>query len=117
MPILNKTTRTFAVIFVAVSLAATGCRPETPTGNTAGPTAMREVPAVRLSYRYEGDVPAPTIEAAATEDRNPAVQADFDSNRPQEQLDRTITSPDKKHIFAVYRTVSDLGFEFRLDSY
>ena len=117
MSILNKPTRTFAVFFVAVSIAATGCRPETTASNTAGPTTMREVPAVRLSYRYEGDVPAPTIEAVPAEDRNPAVQADFDSNRPQEQLDRTITSPDKKHIFAVYRTVSDLGFEFRLDSY
>ena len=117
MPILNRRTRTLAVFFVAINIVTTGCRPEITASNTAGPTAMREVPAVRLSYRYEGDVPAPTIETATAEDRNPAVQADFDSNRPQEQLDRTITSPDKKHIFAVYRTVSDLGFEFRLDSY
>ncbi len=120
MSILNRTTRSVAVLFAAISIVNIGCGGPANVSNKAGPTAMREVPAVRLNYRYEGDVPAPSIADALVsteESRNPAVQADFDANRPQEQLDRTITSPDKKHVFAVYRTVTDLSFEFRLDAY
>lgn len=120
MSILNRTTRSVAVFFAAISIITSGCGGPATISNSTGPTSMREVPAVRLNYRYEGDVPAPTLEdavASAEESRNPAVQADFDANRAQEQLDRTITSPDKKHIFAVYRTVTDLSFEFRLDAY
>lgn len=80
---------------------------------------MRDVPAVRLNYRYEPDVPPPTIENTqrSDSDRNPAVQADFDKSRSQELLDRTITSPDKKRVLAVYRNVSDLPSEVRLDMY
>lgn len=81
-------------------------------------TAMRDMPAVRLNYRYEADVPAPTLEASqSTEERNAAVQADFDSNRLTELLDKTIVSPDKKRIVAVYHRISDLSSEYRLDMY
>ena len=79
---------------------------------------MKEVPAVRLNYRYEADVPAPTENAkSAAEERNAAVQNDFDQHRPQELLDKTITSPDKQHILAVYHRTSDVLSEFRLDMY
>lgn len=90
-------------------------------GNQPSPTVlpMKDVPAVRLNYRYEGDVPAPTIDERAHSDaeRNAGVQADFDTNRAQELLDRTITSPDKRRVIAVYRTVNDLPSEVRLDMY
>lgn len=81
--------------------------------------AIRDTPAVRLNFRYEADVPAPTIEAAhlAGEERNVAIQADFDTNRLTELLDRTIVSPDKKRIVAVYHRVTDLSSEYRLDMY
>lgn len=96
-----------------------GCRENIFQSPTVAPVTMRDVPALRLNYRYEPDVPAPTDDKknAPTEERNAAVQADFDQNRPQEMLDRTILSPDKKRVLAVYHRVSDAQAEFRLDMY
>ena len=99
-------------------MALTSCQKETvqPTGGL--PTALKDVPAVRLNYRYEPDVPAPEVETTKTfEERNAAIQADFDRNRLQEQLFTTISSPDKKRILAVYTRVNDAPSEFRLDMY
>ena len=53
----------------------------------------------------------------AREERNPSVQADFDANRVQEVLDKTLTSPDGKRVLAVYHQAGDLPSEFRLDMY
>ena len=87
--------------------------------NAATPTALREVPAVRFNFKYEADVPGPTLDPgkAASDERNAAVQSDFDASRPQETLDRTLTSPDKKRVAAIYHRVTDLGAEYRLDMY
>jgi hypothetical protein len=113
----------FAVLLFAISLTF-GCQNNIfQPANTALP-AMREVPSVRLNYKYEPDVPAPTIEANKTvsNERNTAVQADFDANRQLELLDRTIASPDQKRILAVYHRISDMPDQdqmdvFRLDMY
>ena len=80
---------------------------------------MSTVPAVRLNFRYEADVPPPSSDAAraSAEGINPAVQADFDANRNFELLDRTISSPDKRNLLAVYRHISDVQAEYRLDMY
>ena len=79
---------------------------------------MKEMPAVRLNFRYEADVPAPAADPAkTTEERSGVVQADFDATRPLELLDRTLTSPDKKHVLAVYHRISDVPSEFRIDMY
>jgi hypothetical protein len=53
----------------------------------------------------------------AREERSPSVQADFDANRVQEVLDKTLTSPDGKRVLAVYHKAGDLPSEFRLDMY
>ena len=94
-----------------------GCqRPETGPGASLSP--LGQVPAVRLNYRYEADVPPPTEPAKAqTEERNAAVQSDFDQNRLDEILDKTIASPDGKRTVAVYHRLNDLPSEFRLDMY
>ncbi len=81
------------------------------------PTSLREVASVRMNYRYEADVPAPEIPRAVVEDNNPAVNDHFVQNRPNEFLDRTITSPDKRHVLAIYHNADDLPLEFRLDMY
>ena len=98
-------------------LVLPGCqRPETGPGASLSP--LGQVPAVRLNYRYEADVPPPTEPAKAqTEERNAAVQSDFDQNRPDEILDKTIASPDGKRTVAVYHRLNDLPSEFRLDMY
>ena len=105
-------------MLLAVVLGGTAC--QSPIFDKPEPvkTAMRDMPAVRLNYRYEADVPAPTLEPSqSTDARNAAVQTDFDSNRLTELLDQTIVSPDKKRIVAVYHRISDLSSEYRLDMY
>jgi hypothetical protein len=87
-----------------------------PTSNA--PTTLRDVPALRLNFRFETDVPAPTVnQPAQTEERNAAVQADFDTNRVQEVLDKTLTAPDKQRVLAIYHKAEDAPSEFRLDMY
>jgi hypothetical protein len=110
--------RTFIALF-ALSLL-TACGGKSPASNTStGVTAMREVPAVRLNFRYEGDVPAPQADQQATpEERNQAVQTDFDGGRPQDELlDKTISSPNKQNILAVWHRAGDADGESRLDMY
>lgn len=95
-----------------------GCQKNIFQPQMVAPITMRDVPSLRLNYRYEADVPAPTDEKKdAAEDRNGAVQADFDQNRPQELLDKTILSPDKKRVLAIYHRIEDVQSEFRLDMY
>ena len=86
--------------------------------NTAVLT-VRDVPAVRLNYRYEADLPGPTEIPGERrpEERNAAVQSDFDETRAEELLDLTLSSPDKKHVVAVYHRVTDIPSEYRLDMY
>lgn len=104
-------------------IAAAGCNND--PGPAADPQtgvamALKDVPAVRLNFRYEADVPSPSGEAVKmVEDRNTAVQSDFDTNRQQnlEQLYATFTSPDKKKVLAVYSRTGDSPDEYRLDMY
>ncbi len=99
-------------------LLAVGCsRNETGLGG-GSVSALKEVPAVRLNFRYEADVPPPDPPRdAAREERSPAVQNHFDTARQQEILDKTLTSPDGKNVLAVYHRAGDLPSEFRLDMY
>ena len=83
----------------------------------AVPSALAEVPAARLNFRYEPDVPGPDIKEVKSQERSPAVQADFDQTRPQEILDKTLISPDQKHVLAVYHRATDIASEYRLDMY
>lgn len=108
--------RSFLFVIAAMMLAACS-RPDVNQPGIA-PSSLSEVPAVRLNYRYEADVPPPDApKDAVKEDRNQSVQTDFDANRPQEVLDMTITSPDQKRIVAVYHKAGDGTAEFRLDMY
>ena len=101
-----------------VLLQLVACSTEKMPGGGGLPASLAEVPSVRLNYRYEADVPAPgTTENAPTEERHPAVLADFDQNRPQELLHRTLTSPDLKRVLAIYHRPGDAPAEFRLDMY
>lgn len=114
---LKNNAPVIAVLLLTAILSGSCGQPAEPA---AGPviTSLREVPAVRLNYRYEPDVPAPTEAVRPSlEERNAGVQAHFDQSRPQEILDRTIPSPDGKRILAVYHIPSDLQAEFRLDMY
>ncbi len=106
------------LILTGSILAGLSCRNEPNLSQSQTVSSLKDVPAVRLNYRYEPDVPAPgETKRAGNDDRNATVQADFDQNRPQELLDKTILSPDGKRILAVYHKPNDLQSEFRLDMY
>lgn len=111
------------LILIALAFSAFGCQSGNPfqtAPQTVAPATLRDVPAVKLNFRFETDVPAPPANAnqtAQTEERNAAVSNDFDQNRAQELLDKTIASPDKKTVLAVYHRNEDLPAEFRLDLY
>jgi hypothetical protein len=111
--------RLITIFIVACSIFAASCQKSIFESQTVSPASLRDVPALRLNYRFESDVPAPaeTNDAARTEARSDAMQADFDQNRPQEMLDKTISSPDKQRVLAVYHRVDDGQNEFRLDMY
>lgn len=100
-------------------LFAAACEPNILPQPAEKSVSIRDVASMRLNYRYEPDVPAPTVEVPprSDADRNAGVQADFDASRTQELLDRTITSPDKRRVLAVYRSVNDVPSEVRLDMY
>ncbi|MEP7214307.1 MAG: hypothetical protein ABI791_14605 [Acidobacteriota bacterium] len=117
-PFVQNTVKRFGLPLLVV-IVIVGCN-RGPTTTTTGtlPSSMKEIPAARLNYRYEADVPPPPAAATAnSQERNAAVQADFDQNRPQELLDKTIASPDGKRVLAVYHRVADVPAEFRLDMY
>ncbi len=107
------------IFIIGGVLMAAGCQKIDVQSPTVAPSAMRDVPALRLNFRYEADIPAPpeTAKNASADERNAAVQADYDQNRAQELLDKTIVSPDKQKVVAVYHRVSDVQAEFRLDMY
>lgn len=106
------------VLTAACFAALTACQKNPLQSPSVTPSALRDVPALRLNYRYEGDVPDPAGDVKKTgEERNAAIQADFDQNRPQEQLYTTIASPDKNRVLAVYLRITDDQTEYRLDMY
>lgn len=107
----------FTIILFLFVLAA--CQRNTPDAPTVMPAALRNVPALKLNFRFENDVPEPppTNAQSQTEEKNNAIQADFDQNRPEETLERTISSPDKKRILAVYQKLGDMQATYRLDMY
>jgi hypothetical protein len=100
-------------------LSALGCQKTNFETQTLAPATLRDVPALKLNFRFESDVPEPTVtnQAVQTEDRNEAVQVDFDQNRQQELIDKTITAPNKQRVLVVYHKATDLPSEFRLDIY
>jgi hypothetical protein len=104
----------------ALSLSGlSACQKNIFESNSPNVTSLRDIPALRLNFRFESDVPAPPAkdQNAQTDEKNTAIQTDFDQNRPQESLEKTISSPDKKRILVVYRKFGDLESTYRLDMY
>lgn len=112
--------KSFAKFFTILALLSfAGCQQNSVfQPATVTPTTLRDVPAQRLNYRFEPDVPAPTEEAnPQTQERNAAVQSDFDQNRPLQVLYKTLASPDKQRVLAIYNRIEDSPTEYRLDMY
>jgi len=122
MPICRRKRVFLALVPAALTcgiLILSGCQNSPFESQKPTPLAIKDVSAVRLNYRFEADVPGPTEIPGQRkpEERNAAVQSDFDSNRLTELLDMTISSPDRKHVLAVYHRINDIQSEYRLDMY
>ncbi|MEP6922820.1 MAG: hypothetical protein ABI954_00010 [Pyrinomonadaceae bacterium] len=105
---------------IMAMLADGGCQQVANlTKQTVMPANLRDIPAQRLAFRFEADVLAlPELETSAQQpEKLSAIQADFDQHRTQEALERTISSPDKQRVLAIYQSVADEKGEFRLDIY
>jgi hypothetical protein len=109
----------FPASLILISLLLTACQRNIFQPQTVAPTTLRDVPALKLNFRFEADVPAPSAgeQQQANEERVQSVQNDFDANRPQEVLDKTLLSPDKKRVLAVYHKAEDSPAQYRLDMY
>ena len=106
-------------LLLTLVLSAVSCQKTIFEKETVAPITLRDVTALRLNFRFEPDVPAPTDTNQPTqiEERNPTVQNDFDQNRSLEILDKSITSPNKQQILVVYHKIEDSQGDFRLDMY
>lgn len=107
------------ILAIICLLSLTACQRGIFESPTISPTTLKDVPAQRLNFRFEADVPPPTDpnQKPPAEERNAAIQNDFDTNRPLEILVKTIPSPDKKRVLVVYSKAQDQPSEFRLDMY
>jgi hypothetical protein len=107
------------IILLTLLAATAACEKNIFEPSKVAPATLRDVPALRLNFRYEADVPAPATsnQNAPAEEKNAGVQADFDANRPQEILVRTIQSPNKQRFLTVYQRLGDPDNSFRLDMY
>ena len=106
-----------SVLLILVIFSAS-CR-QVGNNKTSAPEALRDISALKLNFRFEADVPEPSTakQNAQTEERIQAVQSDFDANRNGEALDKTILSPDKQSVLAIYHLPTDTPNEYRLDMY
>jgi hypothetical protein len=103
-------------VFVCIDA---GCSRQNRQKTAVRPRTLRDVPAGRLAYQFAPDTETPPI-ARPADDANallPAVQNDFTTNRPNDALIRTVSSPDRQRVLVVYATSEDEKNEFRIDLY
>ncbi len=107
------------LILIWLVLSAFGCQKSALQSPTVAPATLRDIPALKLNFRLETDVPAPSVQNgnASSDERNVSVQTDFDQNRVQELVDKTIASPNKQRVLTVYHKAEDSPEDYRLDMY
>jgi WD40-like Beta Propeller Repeat len=112
-----------ALLLALVALGA-GCRRIIGDRQSVQPRSLRDVPAQRLAYRFAPDTAAPPPKAQAageTGERLASIQADFETNRKDDALLRTVVSPDaqpeRQRVLALYATGEEQEELFRIDMY
>ncbi len=81
------------------------------------PKVLRDVPARNLAYRLSPDVPAPQTDTDDPLEKFGPVATDFSTKRKDEALLRTVVSPDKRRVLALYGTADETSSTFRIDLY
>jgi hypothetical protein len=79
---------------------------------------MRDVPAQRLAYRLEPDIPLPSeVKTDDADDKIESIQIDFKTRRQDDALLRTVRSPDGQRALVLYGTQDEPSEAFRIDLY
>jgi hypothetical protein len=104
----------FTVVFAV--LLATSCKTVVDRQDVR-PKVLRDVPARNLAYRLTPDVTPPSSEIDDTSEKFPSVANDFAGRRKDEALLRTVVSPDRRRVLALYGTADEPGAAFRIDLY
>jgi hypothetical protein len=81
------------------------------------PRSLRDVPAERLAYRFEADTNGPPAVGPDPNDKLQSIENDFDTRRKDDALVRTVLSPDRQRVLALYETGDVQPGEFRIDLY
>lgn len=112
-----KSTSIFIVTLLANLVALSSCA-SIVTRQDVRPRALRDVPAQRLSYRFEPDAQMPS-EAANDDngDKIEAIQIDFNTRRQEDALIRTVRSPDGQRAVVLYGKTDEPSQTFHIDLY
>lgn len=103
------------VVFVLLQIVA-GCTTDREEQRVR-PRQLRDVPAFRLAYKFDGDVKEPKDGNEDTAVKLEPIQQDFNTRRKDEALLRTVASPDGKRALALYGTADEPSETFRIDLY
>jgi len=101
---------------VFVLLFALGCKTVIDRQDVR-PKVLRDVPARNLAYRFSPDVSPPQADIDDTSEKFPAVANEFAGKRKDDALLRTVVSPDRRRVLALYGAADDPGSTFRIDLY
>lgn len=108
----------------AAALVAGGCgRVKDATGLSVRPKSLRDVPAERLSFRFEPDVKEDSLPERLrrddAEEPMPGVKAAFETQRTADALIRTVPDTLGQRALALYGTseTSESNTDFRIDLY
>src|SRR5215510_43000 len=110
----KATTSITLTILTALALAS-GCKSVIERQDVR-PKILRDVPARNLAFRLEPDVTPPQLKDDAA-DKVQGVQTDFNTNRKNDALIRTVVSPDGRRVLALYGTEDAPASAFRIDLY
>ncbi len=105
-----------ALLNLALLLLAISCRTDSDS-QSVRPRQLRDVPANKLAFNFQADVPAPAGIGADDSKSLPAIQNDFDTRRKDDALLRTVASPDGQRALALYGIADEPSTTFRIDLY
>jgi hypothetical protein len=118
---ISKLQKNFSLTLALLAALVAGgvsCQSVLESRRDVRPLIMRDVPAQRLAYRLEPDVPVPEeIKTEDNTDKIEAIQTDFSARRQGDALMRTVRSPDGQRALALYGTADEPTQAFHIDIY
>jgi len=111
-------TRAYLVALLILIAGIASCTSITLGPDDVRPRVLRDVPAQRLAYRFQPDVPLPEeIRNEQADDKIEAIQLDFNTRRENDALLKTVRSPDGYRALVLYNSADEPSQTFRIDLY